>query len=51
MQRFVGLVVGTASRKTAKVCVERLFTHPRYHVVCSGGAQDGLATHSSQSLV
>lgn len=30
MQRFVGLVVGTAMQKTAKVCVERLVQHNRY---------------------
>lgn len=27
MQRFVGIVVGTKSAKTAKVCVERLVLH------------------------
>ncbi len=29
MQRFIGIVVGTAMQKTVKVCVERLVRHAR----------------------
>lgn len=33
MQRFLGTVVGTAMKKTIKVCVERLVKHQKYQRV------------------